>query len=55
VVLDPFNGIGSTGFQAVRMDRRYLGIELKPEYAAQAAKFLTEAEEKAASLIGGVA
>lgn len=55
LVLDPFNGIGSTGFQAVRMDRRYLGIELKPEYAAQAAKFLTEAEEKAASLIGGVA
>lgn len=44
LVLDPFNGIGSTGFQALRMGRKYLGIELKPEYAAQAAKFLAEAE-----------
>lgn len=53
LVLDPFNGIGSTGFQALKMDRKYLGIELKPEYAAQAAKFLTEAEESAASLLTG--
>lgn len=44
LVLDPFNGIGSTGFQALKMGRKYLGIELKPEYAAQAAKFLEEAE-----------
>ena len=44
LVLDPFNGIGSTGYQALKMGRRYLGIELKPEYAAQAAKFLAEAE-----------
>lgn len=51
LVLDPFNGIGSTGFQALKMHRRYLGIELKPEYAAQAAKFLTEAEEGAVSMI----
>jgi hypothetical protein len=44
VVLDPFNGIGSTGYQAVRLGRKYIGNELKPEYAAQAAKFLSEAE-----------
>ena len=44
LILDPFNGIGSTGYQAVKMGRRYLGIELKPEYARQAARFLTEAE-----------
>lgn len=44
LVMDPFNGIGSTGFQALKMNRRYLGIELKPEYAAQADKFLKEAE-----------
>ena len=44
LVLDPFNGIGSTGYQALKMRRRYLGIELKPEYAAQANKFLAEAE-----------
>jgi len=51
LVLDPFNGIGSTGFQALKMGRRYLGLELKPEYAAQAAKFLTEAEASADSLL----
>lgn len=44
LVLDPFNGIGSTGYQAVKMGRRYLGIELKPEYARQADKFMKEAE-----------
>jgi DNA modification methylase len=51
LVLDPFNGIGSTGYQALKMGRRYLGVELKPEYAAQAAKFLTEAEEHSVSML----
>jgi DNA modification methylase len=56
VVLDPFNGIGSTGFQALKMGRRYIGVELKPEYAAQAARFLSEAETSAsASLLTGAA
>lgn len=32
VVLDPFAGIGSTGFMAIKLDRRFTGIELKPEY-----------------------
>jgi DNA modification methylase len=50
LVLDPFNGIGSTGYQAVKMGRRYLGIELKPEYARQAARFLQQAEGSAVSL-----
>lgn len=43
-VLDPFNGIGSTGFKAIKMGRNYIGNELKPEYAKQAAKFLKIAE-----------
>jgi DNA modification methylase len=51
VVLDPFNGIGSTGYQAVKMGRKYIGIELKPEYARQAAKFLEQAESSAATLL----
>lgn len=50
LVLDPFNGIGSTGYQALKMGRRYIGIELKPEYAKQAAKFLQQAEGSAATL-----
>jgi DNA modification methylase len=32
-VLDPFNGAGTTGMVAVRNGRRYVGIELNPEYA----------------------
>jgi DNA modification methylase len=51
LVLDPFNGIGSTGYQAVKMGRKYIGIELKPEYAKQAAKFLQAAEQQSGSLL----
>lgn len=44
VVLDPFNGIGSTGYESVRLSRKYLGFELKPEYAEIASKNLIAAE-----------
>jgi hypothetical protein len=47
VVMDPFNGIGSTGYQAIKGLRRYLGFELKPEYAEQAGANLRSAEEQA--------
>ncbi|MFZ9061716.1 MAG: DNA methyltransferase, partial [Steroidobacteraceae bacterium] len=50
LVLDPFNGIGSTGYQALKMGRRYIGVELKPEYARQAARFLQQAEGQSATL-----
>lgn len=55
VVMDPFNGIGSTGYQAVKMFRRYVGFELKPEYAALAGKNLMEAEAMAGDLFGAAA
>lgn len=51
LVLDPFNGIGSTGYQAVKMGRRYIGVELKPEYAKQASRFLQQAESQLGSLL----
>jgi DNA modification methylase len=35
LVLDPFSGIGSTGFVAVRHGRKSVGIELKPAYWRQ--------------------
>ena len=54
LVLDPFNGIGSTGYKAIEMGRRYIGIELKPEYARQAAKFLEQAEGKAVTLLDSI-
>jgi DNA modification methylase len=33
------------------MGRKYIGIELKPEYAKQAAKFLQAAEQQSGSLL----
>lgn len=36
LVLDPFAGSGSTCASAILTGRRYLGIELDPEYHAQA-------------------
>jgi len=32
------------------MGRRYIGVELKPEYARQAARFLGQAEGQSATL-----
>src|SRR5690606_17375763 len=43
VVMDPFNGIGSTGYVALQHMRRYVGFELKNEYAKQAGRNLDEA------------
>lgn len=50
VVMDPFNGIGSTGYQAVKMLRRYLGFELKPEYADVAGRNMRDAERSLGDL-----
>lgn len=44
LVLSPFAGIGSEGFEAVRLGRKFIGIELKPQYAAVAVKNLRTAE-----------
>ena len=44
IVLDPFAGIGSVPYQAVKMGRRGLGVELKEEYYRQAAQNLQKAE-----------
>lgn len=44
LVFDPFSGIGSTGYEALRHRRRYLGIELKPSYYRTSLKNLRRAE-----------
>lgn len=36
IVLDPFTGIGSSNYMALRLDRRTIGIELKDSYYIQA-------------------
>jgi DNA modification methylase len=43
-VLDPFSGVGSTGYCALQMGRLFLGSELKASYYEQAVKNLREAE-----------
>lgn len=44
LVLDPFVGSGTTGLVALRHDRRFVGCELNPEYAAMAARRLRAVE-----------
>ncbi len=44
LVLSPFAGIGSEGYEAIRLGRKYLGIELKESYARTAVKNLQTAE-----------
>ena len=34
IILDPFNGAATTGLVALRNQRRYIGVELNPEYIA---------------------
>lgn len=46
IVLDPFMGIGSTQYMALKMDRRSLGIELKEAYFKQAKLNLEALEEE---------
>ena len=47
VVLSPFAGIGSEGFEAVKAGRSFIGIELKKSYFDQACKNLKRAEFEA--------
>ena len=42
VVLDPFNGWGTTCVAAKRLGRRYVGIDLSPGFCAEAARRLEE-------------
>jgi len=44
LVLSPFAGIGSEGYEALRLGRRFFGIELKEAYARVAAKNLAVAQ-----------
>ena len=45
LVLDPFAGAGTTGVVAVSQGKRFVGIELNPEYARMARKRLARVEK----------
>ena len=44
LVLDPFNGTGTTGAVAKKLGRRYVGIERDPDYAKAAIRRIAEVE-----------
>jgi len=47
MVLDPFAGIGSTGYESLKWGRCFTGIELKRSYYEQACKYLEAAPRDA--------
>jgi hypothetical protein len=49
VVFSPFAGIGSEGYVALEMGRRFLGAELKESYYRQAAANLSEMERQSSA------
>jgi DNA modification methylase len=55
VVLSPFAGIGSEGYVAIEMQRRFIGVELKDTYYAQAVANLRAAESAGADLFSNLA
>jgi DNA modification methylase len=50
-VLSPFAGIGSEGYEAVKMGRKFVGVELKESYFKQAYLNLEAAEKTQSELI----
>ena len=54
VVLDPFFGVGTTGLVSKKLGRRYIGIELNPEYVELAQKRIASAQPPLSSFIAEV-
>ena len=50
LVFSPFTGIGSEGYCAVRMGRRFVGSELKPQYWELACQNINDASTEQADL-----
>lgn len=55
IVLSPFMGIGSEGYVAIEMGRRFVGVELKASYFKQACANLAGATAKTEDLFTDVA
>ncbi len=51
VVLSPFAGIGSEGYRAIQMGRKFVGIELKESYYKQAVLNLIAAQQSQENLL----
>lgn len=55
LVFSPFTGIGSEGYCAVKMGRRFLGAELKPQYWELACQNIHDAKKINGDLFGSAA
>lgn len=55
LVFSPFTGIGSEGYCAVKMGRRFVGTELKPQYFELACKNIADAKSSQADLFSNIA
>lgn len=42
-ILDPFMGSGTTGVACLKTDRKFIGVEISPEYHAIAQRRLEQA------------
>ena len=42
-ILDPFMGSGTTGVACIKLDRRFIGIEIEPKYFDIACRRIEEA------------
>ncbi len=54
VVFDPFTGIGSTGYQALKQGRKFIGCELKESYFKQSVGNLKAAEVQQEDLFSAI-
>ena len=45
LIFSPFTGIGSEGYSAIKMDRRFIGTELKPQYFELACQNIDDAKK----------
>jgi len=54
LVFSPFTGIGSEGYSAVRMGRRFVGTELKPQYFELAHQNIEDARKETMDLFAGM-
>jgi DNA modification methylase len=48
-VFSPFAGIGSEGYESIKLGRKFIGIELKESYWKHAQRYLADAERIAST------
>ncbi len=51
IILDPFNGVGTTTFVAASLKRRYLGIDMEAKYCTYAEQRINRRADMAVALI----